>query len=185
MEQHWAEVRFVLETLVWRIWEYDNDGMELYFTNQETTASVRPGRKQSVDIFVKALDEARPTSPCGIKTTLRPKLSEIMAKYYNYKGPAGTRKRQTVLILTDGIWEKQAYDVDVDTWMTETICQLAGKNPKTIKPTEPGPNKEKAWQTAFEESRQVTFQFIAFGHDTKGLERMKRLDDLLVKQGLP
>ncbi|KAK0729524.1 hypothetical protein B0H67DRAFT_638129 [Lasiosphaeris hirsuta] len=180
MAKHWREASFLLEVLVWRVLGYDSDGIELYFTDMETTISVEPGKRQGVQDFVDAMTKARPRTIHKLKTKLRPRLNKIMATYGDKK-----RKPTTVLILTDGAWEGLPYEDDVGQWITENLCGLAGQDPKALQSPTQKPSTIGDWQANFEETRPITFQFIAFGNHPEGIARMKRLDDLLGEQGLP
>jgi len=178
MESHWAEVKFVLEVLIWRVLGYDSDGIELFFTDPKSShLSIGPSKKQSVEQFLDAIRNSRPTMSSA-RTELRPGLNKIMSSYHT----AG--KPRTVFILTDGVWEGLPYESNIEDWVTHSVCELARQDPKTLQ----SPSRESAgsfWQWDFEELRPITFQFIAFGHDTIGKRRMKRLDDLMAERGLP
>ncbi|KAK0634030.1 kinase-like domain-containing protein [Immersiella caudata] len=176
MKNYWYEAKFVLEVLVWRVLGYDSDGIELFFTNPATKVWVGPSKKQSVDMFLDAMQEARP-SRFPTKTTLRPGLSKIMSSHNE------TQKARTVFILTDGRWEGMPFEEDTERWVKQNLCELAGKDPETLQsPTE---ESGRRWQDDFEESRSITFQFIAFGRSPLGKRRMKRLDNLMKGEGLP
>lgn len=177
MESHWAEVKFVLEVLIWRVLGYDSDGIELFFTDPKSShLSMGPSKKQSVEQFLDAIRNARPTMKSAM-TELRPSLNKIMSNY----DPKG--KLRTVFILTDGVWEGMPYESNIEDWVMNSVCELAGQDPKTLQ----SPRRQSTgdWQLGFEELRPITFQFIAFGHDTIGQRRMKRLDDLMAERGLP
>jgi hypothetical protein len=178
MESHWAEVKFVLEVLVWRVLGYDSDGIELFFTDPDTKARVGPSKKQTVELFLDAMRDARPTSTSA-KTELRPGLRDIMLTY------SKTRNPMTIFILTDGEWRGMPYEHDIEVWAIQYLCELAHQGINTL----PSPTRESSgglWQLDFEKSRPITLQFVAFGHSTVGKRRMKRLDDIMSQEhGLP
>jgi len=181
MGSHWYEATFVLEALVWRVLGYDSDGIELYFTNPDPNPHVKPSKKQNVQTFVDAMGLASPKlSQTKTKTKLRPRLSKIMRDFNDAR-----EKPRTVLILTDGIWEGMPYEADIDEWVKENLCELAGQDPKTLQSPSREPTGGEGWQANFEKSRPITFQFICFGHSGPGKSRMERLDNLLRDQGLP
>lgn len=178
----------VLEVLAWRVLGYDDDGIDLYFTNPNTETSVK-GLRKSIPDFVTAMGEARP-SPLGpqgqgyVKTNPYHELDKIMPKAINLQG-----KSKTVIILTDGLWEGIPYEEYVDRYIKETLCRLAGQDPTTLhRSPRPGPAGKGAesddWRDYLEKIRPITLQFIAFGYKgDKGWARMERLDDML--DGLP
>jgi hypothetical protein len=179
MKSHWYEAKFLLEVLVWRVLGYDSDGIELFFTNPATKIWVGPSKKQSVETFLEAMDAACP-GPVITKTKLRLGLSRVMSSYNE------TQKARTVFILTDGRWEGMPFEEDTERWVKENLCELAGQDPEMLQsPTEESSNLGLRWQAKFEESRPITFQFIAFGHSPQGERRMKRLDNLMKDKGLP
>lgn len=178
MKSHWAEVKFVIEVLIWRVLGYDSDGIELFFTDPNSShLSMGPSKKQSVEQFLDAIRNARPTLR-STETELRPGLNKIMSNYHT----AG--KPRTVFILTDGAWEGMPYESNIEDWVTNSVCELARQDPKTLQ----SPSRESTgsfWQRDFEKLRPITFQFIAFGHNPIGKRRMKRMDDLMAERGLP
>lgn len=89
-----------------------------------------------------------------------PALMRILTSY----SEALEKKPKTILILTDGIWAGVP-DGDVDTFIKSQIKVL------------------RLGSSAH--SRPVTFQFIRFGHDLAGMERLRRLDDDMKERGLP
>ncbi|KAK5659160.1 hypothetical protein OQA88_1250 [Cercophora sp. LCS_1] len=183
MEKHWGEAVFVLEVLAWRALGYDSDGMELYFTNPSTKASIK-SKSQTVQEFVSAMNYARP-KPSGESwhgTDLRSRLTKIMS---TLDEESGKGKRKTVLVLTDGAWEGTPFDDAVDQWMKTTLCDMAGQNPESLQSPTRDSQGSRIWQAQIEEDRPITFQFIAFGHNKIGWTRMKRLDDLLREKDLP
>lgn len=95
-----------------------------------------------------------------------PTLMRILAGY----SAARERKPKTILILTDGIWEG-TNEKDVDTLITSHIKLLGLANPR-----------DRYNAAHF---RPVTFEFIRFGHDPAGMERLRRLDDDLKERGVP
>lgn len=169
--------------LIWRVLGYDSDGIELFFTDPATKFFVGPSKKQTVETFLGAMRDARPTSESP-PTELRRRLKSIMSTY-----ELENRKPRTVFILTDGKWEGMPYESYIEDWVTHNLCELGQQDPKTLQsPSREsgGESNASAWQSNFEESRPITFQFIAFGHSTIGKRRMKRLDDLMAQEnGLP
>ncbi|KAK7753926.1 hypothetical protein SLS62_004024 [Diatrype stigma] len=140
---------------------YDEDGMELYFTNPDTPTSVQQDPEQGVEDFVKAMRNGKPQEDTPRhESGIIPALMRILTSY----SEAIEKKPKTILILTDGIWAG-ILDGDVDTFIKSQIKVL------------------RLGSSAH--SRPVTFQFIRFGHDPTGMERLRRLDDDMKERGLP
>ncbi|KAK3392807.1 kinase-like domain-containing protein [Podospora didyma] len=173
MERHWREATHLLRILVWRSLGYDDDGMELYFTNPDTRVLVKAAKNQDVMDFVSAMNKARPNQPGqrGSKTNLDTKLQEIISHYTTAKRSSAKEKRKTIIILTDGIWEGMSDD-ELQTRMLETLRRLADLHREDVTKT-------------LEDIRPITFQFVAFGDNQKALDRMRRLDDDMEKLGFP
>ena len=139
---------------------------ELYFTNPDTKASVRQNNEQAVDHFLKAMSDGEPREDDRMKSGILGALWGIAAAY----GEGDDPKPKTVLVLTDGIWESMN-ESGVDT-LIQTYITLFHPQAAQISHHSSGP-------------RALTFQFIRFGDDPVGIERLRRLDDDLKKNDLP
>ena len=187
MYDNWLLVRECVTTLVWRLLEYDDDGMEMYFTNppNKEPREVRPHKKQSVEEFETALDNAIPASRHGVDTNLEPLLDHHMNSYLlslSKLSPTAT-KRKTIIVLTDGAWKGMGTEHRVDESVqnrlnalisdyTPTATKKMGQNASsdTIR-------KEAIRLLQDKANRPVTIQFIRIGHDSVGVGRLQRLDD--------
>jgi hypothetical protein len=155
MCQHWSHACYLIRILAWRALGYDEDGMELYFTDPRTAEHVKQRKDQDVNEFVNAMKRAKPTprmvqNPSGIVNALSDILRPLLQTQQF--------RPKTVLILTDGKWEGLSSDTAVDELIRRSLAQLPG-SANTIS------------------SRPITFQFISFGYDKAALERLRRLDD--------
>src|SRR5687767_1991348 len=123
MAKHWREVKYLLNVLVWRTLGYDDDGLELYFTNPDTKACVLPSPDQDVNNFMEALREARPKEGERVKTDIARALDKLLQRNRKQErerravtnGNAGFQKpleerKKTIIILTDAIWEGSPFD---------------------------------------------------------------------------
>lgn len=174
MTRHWSHAKFAVEVLCWRALGYDDDGMELYFTNPATRSCVSQSRNQKVEDFMDAMKSPdafpdRHGTRCGIVEALQ----RIMTRYNEDLDQKTHWKSKTVMLLTDGIW-KSVTDVDefrVDNVIKSQLRHLQGKF--------------KSREEELLAKRPFTIQFIRFGHDIKAIERLRRLDDELQNDGLP
>lgn len=155
MSDHWGEVLGLLEPLSYLVKDEDPDGIELYFTiSGEHVESER-----SSDL-VKAVQNRRPGGDTDIEVRLSKLLTEHQAKLHDQNSqtrwdrPGRAVKPLSLYIFTDGIWKK-------GTNAEVPICAMVKK------------------LTALGEHRgQVGIQFISFGNNEEGIERMTALDHL-------
>lgn len=164
MKMEWVSSPLALRLIV----SYPNTVYsELYFTNPDTPASVQQSPEQDVEDFVRAMRNGEPQEGVTRRESgIIPALMRILAGY----SEALEKKPKTILILTDGIWEG-TNEKDVDTLITSQIKLLGLAN------------ANNGHTSAH--SRPVTFEFIRFGHDPTGVERLRRLDDDLKERGVP
>ncbi|KAL2874726.1 hypothetical protein SGCOL_010100 [Colletotrichum sp. CLE4] len=187
MRKWWSSVIDLLEVMVWRALAYDDDGMEMYFTNPDTNprAIVRGSKSQSAKDFTKALEFAEPeaaNSPTSaVETTIIPELERIINDYTRAKTSKDEPRKKTIIVLTDGIWQGMHDEYTVDTYLRSTFHCLRDLHGDLtyIQPGQPHSRKDVS------EIRPVTIQFVQFGDNKKAGERLRRLDDDLAKYGCP
>ena len=181
-------MKYWMYILTWRALGYDDDGMEMYFTNPDTKTKVAQSPNQGVDEFAEALEKAKPPAPKTgppVHTNIEPMLIEIMNEYMKAKHSKKAPKKKTIIILTDGAWQGMHDEHIVDNSLRsrlETLFAehktLAQERFRTRMGFSPSPEQLKAEViNVLEELRPVTLQFIRFGHDERGMERLRRLDD--------
>ncbi|KXH63874.1 hypothetical protein CSAL01_03108 [Colletotrichum salicis] len=186
MRQHWTEASYVLKLLVWRSLGYDDDGMELYFTNPATQASVKQRKTQKLEDFTNAMERADPhrAPPPGYKTNVLRKLDGIFS---DYTQRAHTKlKPQTIIYLTDGAWQDSPPDSDLeDAIMARFKALAAACLPRTAPPASASDDGMDNVSKMLKKHRPTMIQFIAFGHNQAGIDRMKRLDDHVPNSNFP
>ncbi|OLN86226.1 Dual specificity protein kinase TTK [Colletotrichum chlorophyti] len=185
MWKHWTQATELLEVLVWRALGYDDNGMELCFTNPDTNprAPVRESRKQTVRQFTKAMRLAGPAreGPSACQTTIIPELERIINEYTRAKLSKTKSRNKTIIVLTDGIWQGMHDEYTLDLYFRSAFHNLRDlhgdfNENDTIK---------SADHRDISETRPVTIQFVQFGNDSKATERLRRLDDDLTIYGCP
>ncbi|KAH9906194.1 hypothetical protein F4778DRAFT_724942 [Xylariomycetidae sp. FL2044] len=166
MRQHWNHARYLLRVLVWRAWQYDNDGMDLCFTDPASARHCIKGKKnQTRNEFTRAMDAAKPDESTNKETTgIIPALDRLI------QGHSHAAKPKTILILTDGIWAGIG-DENIDTLIKSSINMIRRESLSS--------------DDRLLTRRPITFQFIRFGDDRDAIERLRRLDDGLKDQGYP
>ncbi|MBE3041051.1 hypothetical protein IMZ48_00375 [Candidatus Bathyarchaeota archaeon] len=173
MAAQWQEATELLTTLVRRAIGYDDDGIELYFTSQDNTKRLDKGlRKQRVEHFTREMIKARPAGQSFLpqRTDIVPSLSKVMGKYlYEMKKP------KTIIVFTDGIWQGNSDEYAVDKLIINNLMHL-----RTIHPDTAACGKVSTIETI----RPLTIQFVRFGQNPDGSDRLRRLDDCLVEQGV-
>lgn len=173
MAVQWQEATELMTTLVRRAIGYDDDGIELYFTSQaNTNLSAVELRKQRVADFTHAMGEARPASQSYLpqETNIVPSLSMVMGKYLYEK-----KKPKTIIVLTDGIWQGLSDEYAVDELIINNLRHLRTIHPDTA---------ASGNINTIEAMRPLTIQFVRFGQNPHGSDRLRRLDDCLVEQGV-
>jgi hypothetical protein len=161
MRAHWEDVKLVLEALSYIVKDCDPDGTELYFT---TSKDHKRDRHTSGLLYM-----LNGRMPNGI-TDIDHRLNEILEKYKSKldtkpslissviskakNEPIGPRPLN-IYVLTDGMWESESTG-------ETTIINFVQKLVKLGKP-----------------KSQVGIQFISFGNNPKGLQKMEFLDSKL------
>lgn len=174
MLPHWGEAFYLLRTLVWRSLGYDDDGMDLYFTNPDTKERVRQNKNQDVSKFEQAMNAAEPSPDRNVATNLCPKLTEIINEYVTHSPAAQKPKPKTIIVLTDGIWRGDLTDDGIREIIETNMRSLAGINRADVL-SDLTPTSSALSELS--KTRPFTIQFISFGHDEKGIDRMAALDD--------
>ncbi|KAJ0293360.1 hypothetical protein CBS470a_001784 [Colletotrichum nupharicola] len=180
----------LLEVLVWRALGYDEDGMELYFTNPDTkpgaivdSAKARSFRK-SVKKYTKAMELAEPLAPgsTACKTTIIPQLERIINDYSMVKASRKIEERKkTIIVLTDGRWEGMHDEYSADIYLESAFHGL--KDLHSDGPPIEGSHLQTGQDIA--KIRPVTIEFVQFDNDQRATERLRRLDDDLKLHGCP
>jgi hypothetical protein len=156
MFQHWDRLIVVLRVLAYLLKSTDDDGMDLYFTISKD----KQNAKTSSDLVQKLQGKKLKGS-----SDIGSRLSTILHQYQVYlqepapnrrfslkKMKPKTKKALNVYILTDGRWQPRSD-------ATEPIASLI-----TMLKTSGYPRK------------QVGIQFIRFGDDPGGIEKLNHLD---------
>ncbi|CCF32620.1 hypothetical protein CH063_04970 [Colletotrichum higginsianum] len=187
MASHWLQVTHLLEVLVWRSLGYDDNGMELYFTDPDTDprATVTESCLQQVEDFTKAMMFAQPDEPKSptqaVNTTIVPELARIINRYTRAKASKRPPRKKTIIILTDGIWNGMQMEHTIDIYLRSIIHELRDLH-GDLSYIRPGKSQE---QVDISTIRPVTIQFVQFGHDMNAVERLRRLDDDMRLYGCP
>src|ERR1700716_337625 len=99
MKPYWYEATYLLETLVWKAFGLDDNGMDLYFT----AGSHKVENQKDKSKFKQAMDNKAFKPMRHFNTDMRASLSNILDKYLrDYRR---TRRNLTIIVLTDGRWE--------------------------------------------------------------------------------
>ncbi|VUC32782.1 unnamed protein product [Clonostachys rosea] len=154
MTPHWAVAKRTLLTLAMKIGPLDKDGLDLRYScgNHGFLNNIK-----GLDIkskFSSSMDEVERKIHQNVRTDMRETLSKIFDNYL-----AGNwRKRQTLIILTNGKWEGSSKERDVEDLIIKFVNLLEKKLGRM-------------------ENRWFSIQFVSFGDDEKALKRMEYLDD--------
>lgn len=182
MADPWPQATELLDVLVKKAKNLDENGMDLYFTHTNgrpnaTFSRQKDGEliraatlpkvdgKNDVTKFKEAmkLADSRPVSKT--KTDMSLMLGFLLDKYIMHIKNVGTNnaKKQTIIVLTDGKWELDK--------VSEVIKDFVDKWK--------GLDRDKI------ESRSMGIQFVQFGDDPDATLRLEYLDNKLPFEGVP
>ncbi|EFQ30215.1 uncharacterized protein GLRG_05359 [Colletotrichum graminicola M1.001] len=171
--------------LVWRSLGYDDNGMELYFTNPDTNPKATMWGSQQLKHFTKAMELANPAVtkfPAEVvETAIVPELTRIINSYTRAKTSKSPPRKKTIIILTDGIWKGMKMEHTIDVYLKSTFNELKDLH-GDLSYIPPGKSHEQA---DISKIRPVTIQFVQFGDDQDAKERLRRLDDDMRLYGCP
>lgn len=155
MRSHWDHVKITLLALAMKIGPLDDDGLDLVYTIGTTRSrlsgvkgfEIRDKFRQSLEKAGRNMEEQH-----EYHTNMAETLRSLFDAYID------TKKKQTLIVLTDGLWLGSKSKVDVEDAIKRFLTTR-------IKPL------------GKMETRWFTIQFISFGQDREALDRLKRLDD--------
>ncbi|KAI0868469.1 hypothetical protein GGS24DRAFT_513378 [Hypoxylon argillaceum] len=177
MKSFWGHATYLLKVLVMRSIDYDDNGMELRFTNDtDEKWKLSPKKHQKKEMFLKRMADANPNKQKKIsKTDMSASLSLILEDHLN-KNSDGTKLKRhlTILVLTDGLWERNEEDA-VDNYLVTFIRRI----PEEKWESETSPKPPFTGNKPASRPRPISIQFIRFGHHPKAIERLDRLDNQL------
>lgn len=177
MAAFWDEASFLLDVLARKIGPYDEDGLDLTFTEGSVEVSHSKNKKRFFGKreFEEAMIRSKPnTSRRMISATNMPDaLNRVFNDYVTnaeQDTKSGKLKRFTVIILTDGKWSLEGQQlIDVRTKIKQfmTLCNAVWD-----------PLSKSAARKA-NSQRPVSIQFVQFGDDFDARLRLRYLDNEL------
>ncbi|KAI4948051.1 hypothetical protein J4E91_006044 [Alternaria rosae] len=160
MKPYWKEVQRVFEALAYLVKHMDPDGIELHFANSPE----HKGRSKDRKSLTKKFERVKPYGQCQMGIA----LSNILPLYYQNSHQKSTSKRSSlslrveekppvnIYILTDGVWSPESYCVStIQAHITNLVNNL--------------------WKAG--KLQHVGIQFIRFGNDVIGKQRLDYLDN--------
>ncbi|CAG9947609.1 unnamed protein product [Clonostachys rosea f. rosea IK726] len=156
MTYHWSDVKRTLLTLAMKIGPLDKDGLDLRYSCGHHGFLNNIKGYDIKSKFSTSMDEVQRKIHDNIRTDMRATLSKIFDEYLGGDG----KKRQTLIILTNGKWEGSSKKRDVEELIIDFIDRLEQNEGRM-------------------EDRWFSIQFISFGEDEKALGRLAFLDDKL------
>ncbi|KAK2044196.1 hypothetical protein LZ31DRAFT_566008 [Colletotrichum somersetense] len=187
LEQPIQPATHLLKVLVWRSLGYDDNGMELYFTNPDTEpkATIGESLSQNLEHFTRAMKAADPNMTKSraevVDTTIIPELTRIINTYTRAKASKHPPRKKTIIILTDGIWKGMRIEHTIDVYLRSVFNEL-----KDLHGDLPYIQPEKRQEPVdIFKIRPVTIQFVQFGDDPRATARLRRLDDDMRLYGCP
>ena len=157
MQPHRKEVRDLFELLAYMVKATDPDGIEIRFTMSRE----KKNRAKKTAPLLRILDEVPYFGLSNIRTDLGDILQDFHAKSRNHKTKTSIFNRsrstrpircQNVYILTDGVWQPSC---DPTTMIQKLVDSLEQNSM---------------------EREQFGIQFIRFGNDPDGINRVNQLD---------
>ncbi|KAF2116786.1 hypothetical protein BDV96DRAFT_34877 [Lophiotrema nucula] len=165
MGEHWMSVVDTAKTLAWFVKKVDRDGLELrsaipvarnqnrwnHIKTSTDVEKIATGlRKYSKSNLTHIMDEILDT----YRAEMNKEYHRRKQKWVSVAKLTPGLKPMTIYVFTDGVWEPR-------TDLTDTILRTVDALKATQQP-----------------STQVGIQFIQFGNDPVGTERMEKLDNL-------
>jgi len=177
MAEFWDEASFVLDVLARKIEPYDEDGLDLTFTEGSVEVSHSKNKKWPFGKreFEDAMIRSRPkTNRRMISATNMPDaLTRIFEAYIvdaEMDAKRGKPKRFTLIILTDGKWSREGQQlVDVCNKIKQFMTYCNAVWDPVLKPEERKANCQ----------RPVSIQFVQFGDDLHARLSLRYLDNEL------
>lgn len=154
MQSHWDALKTTLLALAMKIGPLDKDGLDLVYTCGDNNNVFGAKGWDMPKVFGQSIDQARSIMDQHDKTN----MAETLAKRFDSYSAGDMRQRQTLFVLTDGLWEGSRDWESAEKEIAQYIDDLRKKLRK----------KEKRW---------FTIQFISYGQDQKALARLQGLDD--------
>ncbi|KAK8046124.1 Protein kinase-like (PK-like) [Apiospora saccharicola] len=167
MAQHWKQVMFSARVLLRRVMDYDDDGIEMYFSQGDRKVQVKQKPRQKITNFEKAMKSVTPdpnSDPlmCCLPLALQYIFMESIRK--------PEKKHQTIFVFTDGIWEG-GNESGVESVIKSHMQKMGWCKPEVV--------------DQVQEQKPLSIEFIQFGHDPNGTLRLRHLDNDLVQEGYP
>ncbi|KAJ9602690.1 hypothetical protein H2200_012884 [Cladophialophora chaetospira] len=181
MAEHWPQATELLDVLVKKAKNLDENGMDLYFTHTNGKPNAvfdRQGEgkvristfpkvdgKKDVAKFKEAMKVPDSKPVPAAKTDMSLMLGFLLDMYIKQLKDVGTNKakKQTIIILTDGKWELDK----VSEVIKDFVNDWKGLDRDKIK------------------SRSMGIQFVQFGNDPDATLRLDYLDNKLEFEGIP
>ncbi|KAI2476234.1 SPS1 Serine-threonine protein kinase [Pyrenophora tritici-repentis] len=156
MKKHWEQVRRVFEALAYLVKELDPDGIELRFTNNCSLDDRSKDRRN----LIRTLKRVTPSGQCQMGLA----LSKILPRYpqnqpdkrSSWRPAPAEKTGMNIYIFTDGVWSKENNCVETTVQHIELLV-------------------DKLVQSG--QLQGVGIQFIRFGDDQVGRERLDFLDN--------
>ena len=167
MQKHWNEAMSLLSVLAWMAKDADPDGIELCFT---CSTSKYKNRHSGPLKDAMKLEGIRPNSFTDIRLQLGRILqqyqqrlqedSERSSRLWTFRSTRKRARKLNIYILTNGLWQPN----DPNNLIKDLVEKL---------------------QDLHLPEDQVGLQFISFGDDPNGLDRLQALDKLNKTMKLP
>lgn len=154
MLAHWDALKITLLALAMRIGSLAKDGLDLVYTCGDNNNVFGAKGWAIPEVFRQSLDHARAIMDQHDKTN----MAETLAKRFDSYSAGAMRQRQTLFVLTNGLWEGSRDWKSAEKEIAQYIDDLRKRLRK----------REKRW---------FTIQFISYGQDQKALARLQGLDD--------
>jgi hypothetical protein len=163
MRPFWEVATFVLETLAMKLAGLDDDGLDLVFTIGQNRNIYNAKGRNVPTKFRKAMEIASPTMPARPDQKEKTDIGETLGQVFDDYLKSYKKKRMTLLVLTDGIWEGSVKERGVEKKIANFVGELLKRHGAM-------------------EDRRFSIEFIRFGEDVKAISRLRRLDNELEQE---
>jgi hypothetical protein len=163
MRPFWDVATYVLETLAMKLAGLDKDGLDLVFTTGQDW-NIDNARGSGAPMkFRRAMERASPIVPDKPDLKLKTDMCETLGQVFQEYLTAHQKKKMTLLVLTDGIWEGSVRDKAVEKKIATFVEELVKRHGAM-------------------EDRRFSIEFIRFGDDANAISRLTGLDDGLEEE---
>jgi hypothetical protein len=155
MEKHWSQIQKAFEVLAYLVKDADPNGMELYFTNSDAS-----GQQKNRTKLLRLLQSVQIRGQGGLESSLSKILDRCIRPGLLHPLLGRARHSVNIYVFTDGVWNGEDDTLcGIDDAIMRTAAKMTTRN-------------------------SIGIQFIQFGDNETGTQRLQILDDGLREKNI-